>query len=92
MKIIQSTEGPVPMHSSLTILPQTLDQYSLLVWKVLYTTVELALSAELDSVFCSDHNFTIDNSIVHFLRKPDITAVTKSGNDCSQFNVFQTEY
>ena len=67
------------MSSSLTRLPQSLDQYSQLVWKVSYTTQEQALTGKLDSVFCSNHTFTIGTSTATVERKSDIIAVMRSG-------------
>ena len=77
---VQSSGGSTPTTSSLIILSQTLDQYSLLVWKVSYTTAELALAGELESVFCNDLNITMNSNRVMIERKPDITAVMRSGN------------
>ena len=76
---VQSSGGSTPTTSSLIILPQTLDQYSLLVWKVSYTTAELALAGELESVFCSDLNISMSSNGVIIKKKPDIIAVMRSG-------------
>jgi hypothetical protein len=88
-EITAASGGSTPTNSSLTILPQTLgQQYSLLVWKVSYTTAELALAGQLESVFCSDHNFTINSNRVVIDSKPDIVAVMRSDFcECKQVQV-----
>ena len=86
-EITAASGGSTPTNSSLTILPQTLgQQYSLLVWKVSYTTAELALAGQLESVFCSDHNFTINSNRVVIDSKPDIVAVMRSGIVANLYN------
>ena len=75
----QAGGGSIPTASSLAILPQTLNQYSLLVWKVTYTTAELALAGGQESVFCNGQSFSFNSSGVMFERKPDIVAVIRSG-------------
>ena len=85
-EITAASGGSTPTNSSLTILPQTLgQQYSLLVWKVSYTA-ELALAGQLESVFCNDHNFTINSSRVVIDSKPDIVAVMRSGILANLYN------
>ena len=75
----QSSGGSTPTTSSLIIMPQTLDQYSLLVWKVSYTNPKLALAGKLEDVLCSDLNITMNSSRVIIKREPDIIAVMRSG-------------
>ena len=75
----QTDGGSAPLTSSLTILPQTLSSQTLLVWKVSYTTVELALAGQLESIACSPHTFTSNSTEVMIQRRPDIVAVMRSG-------------
>ena len=75
----QTSGGSVPLTSSLTILPQTLSSQTLLVWKVSYTTAELALAGQLESIACSSYEFTINSTEVVIQRRPDIVAIMRSG-------------
>ena len=77
--ITQTSGGLTPATSSLIKLPQTLNQLSLLVWKVSYTTKQEALSGQLDSVLCTSHNFTFGSSTVDVVTRPDTVAVMRSG-------------
>ena len=75
----QTDGGSAPLTSSLKILPQTLSSQTLLVWKVSYTRVELALAGQLESIACSSYEFTINSTGVVIQRKPDVVAIMKSG-------------
>ena len=82
---MQGRNGSTPTNSSLIIQPLNLDHYSLVVWKVSYTTLPMALAGELDSVF---GNFTINSSRVIIERKVDIRAFMRSGIQNNTFHQF----
>ena len=75
-KTAEASGGSTPSTSYLTRLPQTLNETSLLVWNMTFTTAELALAGQLDSLFCSD---LINSSRLVIKTKPDIMAVIRSG-------------
>ena len=74
---IETSVGSKPTTTSLMILPEKLGEISLLVLKVSYATEEQALAAELNRVFCTDPNITLDSSTI--IKTSDIRAVVRSG-------------
>ena len=68
-----------PRASALEQLPQTLDEQSLLLLKVSYTTAEQAQTESWDTVLCSEDDLMVGSTTVSIERR-EITAVMSSGS------------
>ena len=68
--------GEEPKTTSLQRLPQTIDQYTLLLWKVLYDTAAEAQGGGLDNILCREDS--IGSSTVN-IERTDVAAVMRSG-------------
>ena len=72
--------GGEPQTTSLQKLPQTIDQYTLLLWKVFYNTADQAQGGGLDNVLCREQDITFSSSTVSISRaESDVAAVMRSG-------------
>ena len=83
LQFIQSTlnnGGFEPKAKSLQQLPQKIDQYTLLLFKVFYDTKAEAEGGHLDSILCNEDDFIVDSSRVSIERtESDVAAVMISG-------------
>ena len=69
-----------PKAKSLQQLPQKIDQYTLLLFKVFYNTKAEAEGGRLDSILCNEDDFIVDSNRVSIERTvSDVAAVMKSG-------------
>ena len=75
-----NNSGVEPKAKSLQQLPQKIDQYTLLLFKVFYDTKAEAEGGHLDSILCNEDNFIVDSSRVSIERtESDVVAVMRSG-------------
>jgi hypothetical protein len=82
--------GEEPQTTSLQKLPQTIDQYTLLLWKVFYNTADQAQGGGLDNVLCREEDITFSSSTVSISRaESDVAAVMRS-DFCECRQVLQT--
>ena len=72
--------GEEPKATSLEKLSQTIDQYTLLLWKTFYNTAEQAQDGGLNSVLCRDEDIIVGSYRVSVERRLyDVAAVMQSG-------------
>ena len=70
--------GEEPKTTSLQRLPQTIAQYTLLLWKVFYDTDVQAQGGGLESVLCTEDNILFGPSTVD-IERTDVAAIMRSG-------------
>ena len=76
-----------PKTTSLQRLPQTIAQYTLLLWKAFYNTAAQALGGGLESVLCREDNIMFGSSIVS-IERTDVASVMRSGVLSISLSVF----
>ena len=75
-----NNSGVEPKAKSLQELPQKIDQYTLLLFKVFYNTKAEAEGGRLDSILCNEDDFIVDSNTVSIERtESDVAAVMRSG-------------
>ena len=72
--------GVEPKAKTLQQLPQKIDQYTLLLFKLFYNTKAEAEGGRLNSILCNENDFIVDSSRVSIERtESDVAAVMISG-------------
>ena len=72
--------GVEPKAKSLQQLPQKIDQYTLLLFKVFYNTKAEAEGGRLDSILCNEDDFIVDSNIVSIEKtESEVAAIMRSG-------------
>ena len=70
--------GEEPQTTALQKLSQTIDQYTLLLWKVFYNTADQAQGGGLDNVLCREQDIMFGSSTVS-IKRTDVAAIVRSG-------------
>ena len=77
---VVNSSGVEPKAKSLQQLPQKIDQYTLLLFKVFYDTKADAEGGQLGSILCNEDDFIVDSNTVSIERtESDVAAVLISG-------------
>ena len=64
---------------SLELLSQSIAQYTLLLFKVFYTTVTEAQGGDLHGILCREDDIMLGSDVHVAIAQGDIAAVTRSG-------------
>ena len=84
LQFIQATQnngGEEPKAKTLQQLPQKIDQYTLLLFKVFYNTKAEAEGGRLDSILCNEDDFIVDSGDRVSIERTesDVAAFMRSG-------------